>query len=130
MSGKDWEYMIYNTVDQIVAVRNGPLLRATHGSYNTHMPLSYSTASNIVDFWKEAELEARGVSTLKIVTHSGRHTATARARTKILLTDCDPTFYDEVIDGHMRWQPDEGKLRKDYTGHLDLDVRLCPTMRM
>ena len=127
---KLWNHMIYNMIDEVVTTRNGPLLRTTHGKYNTHMPLSYSTATSVVDYWKQAELETKGVASLKIVSHSGRHTATARARTKILLTDCDPTLYDEVIDGHMRWQPDEGKLRKDYTGHLALHTRLCPTKHM
>ena len=69
-------------------------------------------------------------NSLHIVSHSGRHTATCRARIMIIQTEVPPGLIDELIDGHMKWEAQDGRMRKRYTGHLDLKYRLCVTLWM
>ena len=112
-------------------MKSGLVLRGTHGNMTTHMPISSGTAAkDVVSMCKKAEKDVTGVNTLKIVSHSGRHTATCRARVRIILTYAPAGMIDELIDGHMKWEAQEGKMRKHYTGHLELRFRLCVTLKM
>ena len=127
---KSWMDLAEN-LDRVLNVKPGPLLRTSHGNVPLHMPITSATqGADVVKYWKAAELEIMGVNTLNIVPHSGRHTATARARVSILYTYCPEIHVNELIDGHMNWEPDEGRMRKEYTGHLELKIRLCVTMKM
>ena len=91
---------------------------------------SSTTASDVVKYLRAAEEVITSKKTLTIVSHSSRHTCTARARMLIIFTEVPSNVVDELIDGHFRWEPDMGKMRKDYTGLLQLEWRLAVTMYM
>jgi len=129
MSFEAWEAL--GDTDLPISVKGGPLLRSTRGSYDTHMPAASSTtASDVVKYLRAAEEVITSKKTLTIVSHSSRHTCTARARMLIIFTEVPSNVVDELIDGHFRWEPDMGKMRKDYTGLLQLEWRLAVTMYM
>jgi hypothetical protein len=117
--------------DLPISIKSGPLLRSTFGTKATHMPISgNSAAKEVVKLWKTAEKLETKANSLHIVSHSGRHTATCRARIMIIQTEVPPGLIDELIDGHMKWEAQDGRMRKRYTGHLDLKYRLCVTLWM
>jgi hypothetical protein len=117
--------------DLPISIKSGPLLRSTFGTKATHMPISgNSAAKEVVKLWKTAEKLETKTNSLHIVSHSGRHTATCRARIMIIQTEVPPGLIDELIDGHMKWEAQDGRMRKRYTGHLDLKYRLCVTLWM
>ena len=123
-----WELLLE---DLPISVKSGPVLRGTCGNVITHMPISSGAAAkDAVNMWKKGEKDVNGNNTLNIVSHSGRHTATCRARVRIILTYAPAGMIDELIDGHMKWEAQEGKMRKHYTGHLELRLRLCVTLKM
>ena len=93
------------------------------------MPISgNSAAKEVVKLWKAAKKVVTGVNTLHIVSHSGRHTATGRARIMIIQTEAPPGLIDELVDGHMKWGAQDGRMRKRCTGHLGLKYKLCVTL--
>jgi hypothetical protein len=113
-------------------IKGGPLVRATHGKWFTHMPLSYSQAAkDLTTQWKAEEAKLYGENSLRLVTHSARRAATYRARVRVLVSGLPVALIDELIDRHFRWKPDTGANRKSYTGHHNLEqFRLCVTLYM
>ena len=93
------------------------------------MPISYNTFSaDIVGYWRAMEIQMNGKATLKLSTHSGRRGAVKQAR--LLLEQrkvLSENLTNEVVDQHFRWLPQEGRMRKLYTGHLDAELRLLVT---
>ena len=92
----NWELLLN---DLPISVKSRPVLRGTHGNMITHMPISSGTAAkDVVNMWKKAEKDINGGNTLNIVSHSGRHTATCRARVRIILTCAPAGMIDEYVD--------------------------------
>jgi hypothetical protein len=117
-SGEGWISMV-----------EGPLLRSTQGGRPTHMPISYNTfASDIVGYWKNFELKEMGGASMRLSTHSGRRGSVKHVRLLLArMPELAAKLTDEIVDQHYRWLPSEGRMRKHYTGHLDLELRLLVT---
>ena len=93
------------------------------------MPILYNTFSNdIVGYWRDVEIRKMGKTSLRLSTHSGRRGSVKYVR--LLMAKIEwlaDNLTDEIVDQHYRWLPSEGKMRKHYTGHLDLALRLLVT---